>query len=274
MRKYTVFFLFIFFSFFSFFICVHGESLKTDWTAENSYGGDDWGYGIKLDSSNNIYIVGTKNDVGDNILIRKYNSSGVEDWTTNYDSGGMDYAGDIALDSSGNIYIIGTTNTAYGKRIVVLKYNNSGGKIWEKYYQNGDHDSNHGYDIAVSTSGNIYATGSEYKSGSSNGKDIWLRKYDTNGFTIWTSTYNSPNNGEDESFGVDIDNSGNAYISGYNTRNDLSQGKNVFIRKYDTNGFTIWTSTYNSPNNGEDEAYGIKIDDENIILPVMKIEMI
>src|SRR5206468_3930175 len=116
------------------------------------------------------------------------------------------------------------------------------------------------YGIAVDGSGNAYVTGYENRSDLGQNYNTWIRKYDTNGSVLWTQTYNSPNNDDDESFGIAVDGSGNAYVTGYENRSDLGQSYNTWVRKYDTNGSVLWTKTYNSPNNDDDAGFGIAVD--------------
>jgi hypothetical protein len=56
--------------------------------------------GICVDSSGNIYVVGSRVN---NKSVWELNSSGVEQWT--YDTG--DYTNGVAVDGSGNVFIAG-----------------------------------------------------------------------------------------------------------------------------------------------------------------------
>ena len=112
----------------------------------------DFGYGIAVDSSSNVYItgyfVGTVDFGGGNvtsvgnqdIFVLKLNSSGEFQWINNYGDTLSDWGYGVAVDSSSNVYItgyfIGTVDFGAGDitsagagDIVVFKTNSSGGGI-------------------------------------------------------------------------------------------------------------------------------------------------
>ena len=83
-------------------------------------------------------------------------------------------------------------------------------------------------------------------------------------YSQWTSNYSGSNSGDvniqnAKGLAVDVDNSGKCYVAGYvlspNTGND------IVVIKYNNNGDTLWTRTYNGSGNSEDKAFGIVADD-------------
>ena len=112
----------------------------------------DFGYGIAVDSSSNVYITGYFNETVDfgggditsvgnqDIFVLKLNSSGVFQWVKTYGDTLSDWGYGVAVDSSSNVYItgyfIGTVDFGAGDitsagagDIVVFKTNSSGGGI-------------------------------------------------------------------------------------------------------------------------------------------------
>src|SRR5680860_118360 len=89
---------------------------------------------IAIDSAKNTYIAGYQNNVAGNkdILVRKYDSNGVELWTNLYDGGvaGIDVATGIAVDSAGNVVVSGRSYNGTDFDFIVLKYNSNGEPLW------------------------------------------------------------------------------------------------------------------------------------------------
>ena len=106
------------------------------WLATLGGTGDDYGRGIAVDSSGNVYVTGyTTSDGagGADISISKYNTSGVIQWQRTLGGTGIDYGYGIAVDSSGNVYVTGHTGSdgAGGNDISISKYNTSGTIQWQ-----------------------------------------------------------------------------------------------------------------------------------------------
>ena len=202
----------------------------------------DYGYAIGVDSSGNSYITGSfqgtinfgGGDItaaGRDIFVVKLNSSGVFQWV--YTAGGTssDYGYGIAVDSSGNSYITGQfkrtvnfgggdiTAAGFDYDIFVLKLNSSGTFEW--VYTAGDTEMDNGWSIAVDSSGNSYITGRFEETVNFGGgditvageKDIFVLKLNSSGVFQWV--YTAGGSSSDFGYGIDLDSSGNSYITGY-----------------------------------------------------------
>src|SRR3989339_645097 len=242
-----------------------GDNVTPLWTKtyNGATNGNDYGMGIAVDISGNIYVTGYESVTGqgNNIWTRKYDNNGSEVWTKTHNgvTDGSDQGRGIAVDSSGNVYAIGTEEvTGQSYNIWTRKYDSSGSEVWTKTYNGSANASDYGNGIAVDDIGNVYVTGCETVTGQS--YNIWTRKYDSDGSEVWTKTYNGNANGTDVGSGITVDSSGNIYVTGYTFVS--GENGNIWTGKYgqqtsvtlnDTGYFKIigGKEGYVNPNNGE-----------------------
>jgi len=151
---------------------------------------DDWGSGIALDSSGNVYVAGdsdtnwngpggepplnTHSGHGYNLFVLKLNSAGAYQWHTFYGSDSTTYNDQIALDSSGNCYLTGNSNSAWNgpggeaplhaysgsesRDLFMLKLSPDGAYQWHTFLKMGSANDHIG-DITLDLIDNIHVTG-------------------------------------------------------------------------------------------------------------------
>lgn len=128
------------------------------------------------------------------------------------------------------------------------------------------------WDIALDGSQNIYVTGDfdgtmqigSQQQVSRGLKDIFVAKYTLDHELLWSKSFGGES--EDVGIGIDVDGSGNVYVSGYfNGTADfgcdtlVSNGSwDAFVLKLDTNGNSQWVSRFGSVQS--DVTYGIAVD--------------
>ena len=262
--------------------------------------------GEAVDLQGNVYITGTAfsnsglatagayQTVGNpngNAILAKFSPSGALVWATYF---GGDGASDpcVATDRAGNVYLSGRTTstigiathgayqTSYrgGADVFLAKINSSGNLIWATYY-GGDKDD-YGYNVVTDTSGNIFLSGQTYSTtgiatsgayqtkGDSVNIKAFLAKFNSSGKLIWGTYYGG--NKEDINFGLAVDISGNASISGYtySTTGIASSGAyltvgdsvnaDAFLAKFNSSGNLLW-GTYFGGSEGN-YGYGIAAD--------------
>lgn len=153
----------------------------------------------KTDASGNVYVAGaTKNASGNyDMLLAKYNSSGVQQWIAQYNGAANyhDAATGLYIDGSGNVYITGfaVNDTAtLTSDIITIKYNSSGTQQWAATYNGSGSSYDSGADIVVDGSGNVYITGSAYNTVPNT--DAVTIKYNSSGTQQWIVVYNGTSN--------------------------------------------------------------------------------
>lgn len=188
-------------------------------------------------------------------------------WTRTYNDAANagDYGYGVAVDGEGNVYVVGSDYViGQNDNIWVRKYDTNGYVVWTSTYNGADNGVDIGDGIAVDGSGNVYVTGREKVTGE--GYNIWVRKYDSDGDEVWTKTYTSAGNENDYGYGIAVDGNGNVYVTGYEYVS--GENSNIWVRKYDSDGYEVWTKTYNNTNNDSDIGYGIAVDESGNVYVV------
>ncbi|MFX0018035.1 MAG: hypothetical protein ACFFB1_16800 [Promethearchaeota archaeon] len=179
---------------------------------------------IKIDSSNNLYLIGYITYQG--IGIFKFNSSSELQWQSIYLDGNIDYIHDIALDSEDQIYIYGHLMSSHN--LFLMKYNRSGSLSW--FHEFGEIGiSNFGYGVLIDSDNNIIISGR-----SSNFSSIyWLRSYNISRDLQWSITR------ERQSFPfLELDSSNNVI--------SIAGNRQLDVVKFDNSGYSVWNYTLES----------------------------
>jgi len=214
----------------------------------------EYSRGIAVDSSGNVHVVGqtySGGTGGGDLLVVKYNTSGVIQWQRYLGSTNAERGEGIAVDSSGNVYTAAYVWDvgAGGYDALIVKFNSLGVEQWQRTLGGVGHDF--GYGIGVDSSGNVYVTGRD--GGGSNA--FIVAKYDTNGNIDWQKQINASSHSS-YSYELEVDSSGNVYIAGLTSSGGASNS--AFVVKLNSSGAVQWSrKLYGS---GNEEAYGIAVD--------------
>src|SRR5437588_748149 len=228
---------------------------------------DDYGYGIAVDGSGNAYVTGytvstdfpttagafqTTARGNNDAFVAKINPSGSALVYSTYLGGNAnDYGYAIAVDGSGNAYVTGSTTspdfpttagafqtTPSGNNdAFVAKINPSGSALVYSTYLGGN-ANDYGYGIAVDGSGNAYVTGSTtspdfpttagaFQTTPSGNNDAFVAKINPSGSALVYST-SLPGNPNADRYGIAVDGSGNAYVTGSTTSPDFPTTAGAF----------------------------------------------
>lgn len=214
------------------------------WAKSMGGTGYDQAHSIKVDGANNIYVLGSFEDVVD-------------------------------FDPSAGIFNL---TSAGGADIFLLKLDSSGNFIWAKAIGGIDYDE--GYAIALDGTDKVYATGGfgssvdfDPNAGifylvSTGGADIFISKLDSSGNFVWAKAMGGAY--WDVGHSIAIDGMGNVLTAGY--YQDIADfdpdvgtytitsngGDDVFISKLDASGNFLWANAMGGPNS--DMGHSITTD--------------
>ena len=85
-------------------------------------------------------------------------------------------------------------------------------------------------------------------------------KYDSSGHQTWVARYNGPGNADDMAYAMTIDKNGNIYVTGQSMGSGNGTNYDYATIKYDKNGTQLWVARYTSPDDGENTALAIAVD--------------
>lgn len=216
------------------------------WNLTWSGSGSETGYGVTVDSLNNVYIVGETGSFGAggvDIALVKYDNSGLQQWNCTWGGSvisNVDIGQDVVVDSENNVYIVGYTENygAGGDDIVLVKYDNSGVQLWNRTWGGADDDD--GYGVAIDSSDNLYIIGETHSFGAGV-EDMVLVKFDSSGIQQWNRTWGGGSS--DIGTGVTVDSSNSVYISG--TTESYGEGmEDMVLVKYDNSGVQLWNRSW------------------------------
>jgi hypothetical protein len=258
------------------FIAKYDASGNVLWAKQAGGSDIDASKNIAVDGSGNSYITGefmgsatfgstTLTSTGSyDAFIAKYDPSGNVLWAKQSGGAGLEMGRGIAVDGSGNCYITGyfdgsatfgsTTLTSSGSYdVFIAKYDAAGNFQWAE--RAGSSGEDFGRNVAVDDSGNSYITGS-FKDVASFGsttltsigmEDIFIASYNASGSLVWAKRAGGAS--KDAATGIDVDGSGNSYITG-EFQNNASFGSttltstgslpDIFLARYDASGNVLW----------------------------------
>jgi hypothetical protein len=202
----------------------------------------------------------------------------------------------IAVDSWGRVYVSGETQATdfptrqplqkfFGGGLsdaFVAKLDRDGDRLLYSTYLGGNGDES-AESIAIDRSGHAYVTGPTnstnfpirhaFQTNFAGGfSDAFISKLDRDGDQLVYSTYLG-GGGEDDAFGITVDNDGHVYVTGETGSSDFPTKDafqrtfgggdfDAFVAKFDRDGDRLVYSTFLG-GNGTDSALGIAIDHSN-----------
>ncbi|MFA5032864.1 MAG: T9SS type A sorting domain-containing protein [bacterium] len=219
----------------NFVAIVNASAPDTLWTRTYGGIGGDEGMSVQQTSDGGFIVAGATNSFGaggwDVYLIR-VNSSGDTVWTRTFGGPGDESGNSVQQTFDGGFII------ACAGGDMLIKTNSNGNILWTtsgEYAYSVQQTSDTGFIVAGQSSGNVY-----------------LRKTNSSGGTIWAKTYGGTSN--DGAYSVQQTYDGGFVVAGW-TRSFGAGGADVYLIKTNFSGDTVWTKTYG----GTDQDMGTSV---------------
>ena len=242
---------------------VHGEVLWTR-TFDVSVD-DDWIAGVDVTPADDIVVIGTfETGGGTDVFLRMYNPDGELIWSTTYGnpSGADDFGEDVDADDGFNVNVAITQerpDLGTGQDIMVRRYSGQGLPIWTDTISTLADERANGVDSAPA--GNVIVVG--YRETGADQAEFVTANYFPFGLLAWEENYVSGGGGYDTAQGVAVDDTGAAVVVGTEDRNDIGEGTEGRIIKYNASGGIAGTAPVGTGGDVDDEGWSSATGTDN-----------
>jgi uncharacterized delta-60 repeat protein len=194
---------------------------STQYNANSVLNSYDMPIDVVVNTAGETFVLGTvfNGSVSDDdIILVKYTVAGAVTSTVqlNGSANDKDTPKSLILDASGtNVFLAGSLKgTSTSEDFLVAKYNSSLVQQWIDKYNGSGSNYDEATDLVLDNTGNyLYATGYSFLPSSNN--DYFTIKYNAAaGSRVWTTRFNGPANNSDQAKFIDVDATGNVYVSG------------------------------------------------------------
>ncbi len=250
--------------------CTISGSIEWFHSQAGGVGQDEQAWAVRVDPAGNAYVAGEIFGADVNMWVRQYTTDDAVGWTQVLDGGGGNDGARAGALSGGTFYVAGyRVIPGQSNNIWIRSFDLDGNVGLNVEYNDPANGSDVSGGVAVAPGGNFVVAGNEAVA--LQGADIWVRKYDPAGTEVWTRGANGPANSTDHGRDVAVDAAGNVAVVGYHTV--TGEGRNIWVRLYDTNGTELWTQTSGNPSLLDDEAHGVAFDpDGNIVVAGFELD--
>ncbi|MCP4580143.1 MAG: T9SS type A sorting domain-containing protein [candidate division Zixibacteria bacterium] len=253
--------------------------LKTDlngdtlWTRHYGSPQIEYGRWVVETADGGFMIVGSYNYYEPyatrDVYMVKTDSEGFETWTRTYGGPEDDYARQIKALPSGDFIVIGSTKS-YGSGdydFWLLYLNAYGDTLWTNTI--GGPYCEYSYAVEPTSDNGFIIAG--VKNGSdANAEDVYIVKTNITGDTLWTRKYGYSRG--DRAFDIKETSDGGFIVVGYMTSESSSYLRDMYILKTDSNGDTLWTTTFDG--GFEDWANSVRINNTGNYMITGKTERV
>lgn len=205
------------------------------------------------------YMIGLKGVIIAGFICQIACAQVTQSWVARYNGTAADFdiATAVSHDESGNVYTAGgSLGTGSDYDYALVKYNPSGVQQWVARYNGPGNSEDVASAIAVDFNGNIYLTG--WSIGSGSGLDFATLKYSPSGTLLWASRYNGPGNDFDEAYAIQVDRTGNVYVTGISV--GAAGYREIATVKYNSAGVQQWVARYSPGSSLASESRALAVD--------------
>ena len=269
------------------FVAQLNSSGSLTWNTFLGGSGADYGYGVAVDASGNVYATGVSTATwgtpvqaytsGTDGFVAKLNNTGSRTWSTFLGGTGTDGCQGVAVDGSGNVYLAGYSSVTWGTPVrafgggsmdgFAARLTSSGGLSWNSFV--GGSGTDYGQALALDSGGNVYLTGyssttwgSPVQTFGGGSYDTLTAKFDNSGSLLWNTFLGGT--GTEVGYGIAVDGSGNSYVTGYSSATwgtpgrAYTSGNDAFVAGLDSSGSRTWNTFLGG--SGTDYGYGVAVD--------------
>jgi uncharacterized delta-60 repeat protein len=238
-------------------------------TFDPSMGFDDRAYGIDVDSSGNIVLVGdaASGAAESDIWLAKLDPDGVELWshTVPGPQAGADGGTDVVVDGADNVIAVGYLRVGNGDNDMwIAKYDPAGGQLWTETIPGPDVLDDRAEGVDVDAEDNVLMAG--FVSNEGFNRDVWIRKYDPDGAEVWTVAYDSILSGSESGFDIAVAPDGSIGVAGTTPVNAAND--DIWLGRFDDAGDLLWMKDFGGPAVKHDAALGLAVDSQSNFIVV------
>ncbi|MDZ7801894.1 MAG: SBBP repeat-containing protein [Trueperaceae bacterium] len=211
---------------------------------------------------------------GQDALLRKLDATGEVVWTRQFGTSDADNVRSVAVGREDAVVVAGETRgdvaavNAGQTDVYVRKFDADGTTLWTRQFGSGTFDGVWG--VAVDATGHVFVAGDTngaLAGPSAGGWDLWVRRLDPDGTTLWTRQFGTPAN--EYVSGIAVDPNGHVLLTG-STEGTLGAshagGSDVFVRRLHPEGTHLWTRQFGTA--ASEVAGGVATDSEEHVIVV------
>lgn len=253
------------------------------WSQRTGTGNADFGYGIALDSSGNVFVTGQYNERF--MAVFKLSNTGTPIIANQMGGTGTGVGQAIAVDFYGSVYLTGYLEgsasfgsnalTSFGEKdVIVAKLTNN--LAWDWVRQAGGLEDDRGVGIAVDETGSIYATGVFQGTAlfglqvlTAAQSDAFVAKLDSAGMLTWVRQAGGA--GVEAGMAITVDENkvylGGVFSASCVIANHILNSNgfiDVFVSTLNRDGDWLWAKSAGGPNG--DMLYGLAADASGAIV--------